>query len=204
MASPSVETIAGDAAAPAPSAPSITLYVDEAAGSDDADGTPEAPLKTAVAALDKVAGAPVAIKVRKDAEWADISGAGLKKARKAWETAVSKRKKAEEAAKKAGDAEEEERRRLEESKKIKLEQDASLPAAKKVCARRWTTGQSRALGQNTPRASRRQPINIHYGCALPHLGVTNGRKGNGWEDFTLRASNPDRACLASRRAPISL
>lgn len=139
------ESVVGEAsqASPTESAPVATLYVDEAAGSDETgDGTESSPLKSAIAALERVSGATVAIKVRKPAEgdaaaeWQDISGAGLKKARKGYETAVAKKKKAEEAAKKLGDdkakAEEEERRRIEESKKIRLEQDPSLPAAEKV------------------------------------------------------------------------
>ncbi|KAI9030517.1 hypothetical protein DFJ74DRAFT_656865 [Hyaloraphidium curvatum] len=124
-------------------APAATLYVDETAGSDETgDGTEGAPLKSAVAAIERVSGANVAIKVRKPgeggapAEWQDISGAGLKKARKGYEVNAAKKKKAEEAAKKLGDdklkAEEEEKRKLEESKKIKLEQDPSLPAATKI------------------------------------------------------------------------
>lgn len=149
--SQSADAVVGEASAASPtdSAITATLFIDEVSGSDESgDGTEGSPLKTAIAALERVAGANIAIKVKKAAEgdapaaWQDISASALKKARKGYEVNAAKKKKADEAAKKQGDdkakAEEEERRRIEESKLIKLEQDPSLSVAKKVRSKEMT------------------------------------------------------------------
>jgi asparaginyl-tRNA synthetase len=105
-----------------------TRYVCELHGDDQATGlTQDKPLKTATAALELGAGT---IMIRRDGkEYAPISGAALKKAKKGLE--VQKRKAGKEADKKAKEAElaEAEQRRLEESKKIVLPK-VDQPSAK--------------------------------------------------------------------------
>ncbi|KAI9204373.1 uncharacterized protein BJ171DRAFT_424294 [Polychytrium aggregatum] len=102
-------------------------------------GTIKLPFKTPLRALEVAQGAAdVSIVVRKTYEegFVAISGAALKKARKTWENNEKKRlKAAEQSAKNAAEAEKqaaEEAARLEESKKIVLTVDESLPAAKKI------------------------------------------------------------------------
>jgi asparaginyl-tRNA synthetase len=120
--------------------PTVDIYVCEVSGDDANKGLAKTdPLKTAIQAFHL--NSNPRIFVRKalegaDAEWKEISGAGLKKAKKGWELAKKKadkegermKKEAEDKDKKA----EEERKRLEESKAVKITRDSSLPAAEKV------------------------------------------------------------------------
>ncbi|KAL1917584.1 uncharacterized protein VTP21DRAFT_3977 [Calcarisporiella thermophila] len=113
-------------------------FVDETSGNDEnGNGTEELPYLTTVKALEKH-GDTVRIQVRKSAEenYKDISGAALKKAKKLLDAQLRKQKRLEEQraldAEKAKAQAEEEARRLEEAKSIILEQDASLPEAKKI------------------------------------------------------------------------
>lgn len=118
-----------------------TTYVDEAVGSDDTGkGTQDTPYKSLAFAL-FTAGADVSAKflIRKDAtaEYDEPTQSALKKAKKGADGLEKKRKKAEElAAREANENNEERERRerlLEESKKIILKEDESLPKSKKVC-----------------------------------------------------------------------
>lgn len=114
-----------------------TIHIDETTGSDETGkGTPEQPYQTLAFALFTHPEAKLA--VRKDAGGAyeEPTQSALKKAKKGADGLEKKRKKAEElAAREASErAAERERREkvLEESKKIVLVEDASLPKAKKV------------------------------------------------------------------------
>ncbi|KAJ2357082.1 asparagine--tRNA ligase, partial [Coemansia sp. RSA 2611] len=121
------------------------LYVDEAAGSDEAGaGTATAPYKTAVGAVGIVSGMPaekqesfkIMVKKAGSDEYAEITASALKKAKNAHAVAVKKAKKqAEQLAKEQAQNEAkqaEQQRKLEESKQVRLEQDASLPEAKLI------------------------------------------------------------------------
>ncbi|KAJ2724555.1 asparagine--tRNA ligase [Coemansia sp. Benny D115] len=121
------------------------VFVDEATGSDESgSGSKEAPYKTPLAAVtyiasldqDKQAATKIVVKKTGDKGYSYISPSALKKAKKAQEIAEKKAKK--QAELEARDKEQnearlaEEQRKLEESKKVVLTQDASLPAAKKI------------------------------------------------------------------------
>ncbi|KAJ1996922.1 asparagine--tRNA ligase, partial [Coemansia thaxteri] len=121
------------------------LFVDEAAGSDETGtGTKCSPYLTALAAVAVVASMPeekqatfkIAVKKAGDEEYSEITASALKKAKKAHEIMAKKAKKqAEQSAKDKEQIEAkeaEEQRRLEESKKIVLVEDSSLPAAKQI------------------------------------------------------------------------
>jgi len=116
-----------------------TYYVDEAAGSDETGtGAQDKPFKSLAQAV-YAAGTDEAIKFlsRKDGtvDYDEPTQSALKKARKGADGIEKKRKKAQELAEReAGDkkAEREKREKaLEESKKIILKEDESLPKAKK-------------------------------------------------------------------------
>ncbi|KAG9119216.1 hypothetical protein FRC07_005848, partial [Ceratobasidium sp. 392] len=111
------------------------VYVDETAGSDDkGDGTEASPYATPVAALDGPHGADAAVFIRKAPadEYAPISGAALKRAKKGLEQLKEKAKKAEALAAKAEQDRLREEKKLEESKKIVIKEDTSLPPAVKT------------------------------------------------------------------------
>ncbi|KAF7798856.1 hypothetical protein EIP86_010083 [Pleurotus ostreatoroseus] len=113
------------------------VHVDEASGSDETGkGTADQPYQTLAFA---VYSAPDATYLtRKDASgtYEEPTQSSLKKAKKGADGLEKKRKKAEElAAREAKEKNEERERRekqIEESKKIVLTEDASLPAAKKA------------------------------------------------------------------------
>ncbi|CAE6507140.1 unnamed protein product [Rhizoctonia solani] len=111
------------------------VYVDETAGSDEkGDGTEVSPYATPVAALGGPQGAEATIFIRKAPadEYAPISGAALKRAKKGLEQQREKSKKAEAAAAKEAQERLREAQKLEESKKIVLTEDSSLPASIKT------------------------------------------------------------------------
>ncbi|CAE6490332.1 asparagine--tRNA ligase [Rhizoctonia solani] len=111
------------------------VYVDETTGSDDkGDGSEASPYVTPVAALGGPQGTEVAIFIRKGPsdEYAPISGAALKRAKKGLEQQKEKAKKAEAAAAKEAQERQREAQKLEESKKIVLKEDPSLPSAIKA------------------------------------------------------------------------
>ncbi|KAG8716848.1 hypothetical protein FRC08_008685, partial [Ceratobasidium sp. 394] len=108
------------------------VYVDEAAGSDDkGDGAETSPYATPITALGGPHGVEVAIFIRKSPadEYAPISGAALKRAKKGLEQLKEKAKKADAAAAKAEQDRLREEKKLEESKKIVIKEDTSLPPA---------------------------------------------------------------------------
>jgi asparaginyl-tRNA synthetase len=113
------------------------FHIDEAAGSDvTGQGTQEAPYQTLGYAL--YSQPEGTFLIRKDAtvEYAEPTQSALKKAKKTADGIEKKKKKQEEQEereKKAKGEEKEKREKLlEESKKIVLEEDSSLPKAKKV------------------------------------------------------------------------
>ncbi|KDQ12805.1 hypothetical protein BOTBODRAFT_112526 [Botryobasidium botryosum FD-172 SS1] len=114
------------------------IYVDEVAGSDTAgNGTEAAPYLTPVAAL-TAHGIDATLLVRKAAgeEYAAIGGTALKRAKKGVELNEKKAKKAEEQRvrqeKEAAEGKAKDEKRIEESKKIVLTEDSTLPAASKI------------------------------------------------------------------------
>lgn len=117
-----------------------SVYVDETAGSDSTgSGSQQAPYQSLAFAL-FTHGQTANVLVRKDssAEYEEPTQSALKKAKKGADGLEKKRKKAEELAEREAQANNEERekreRLLEESKKIQLVEDATLPAAVKVPA----------------------------------------------------------------------
>ena len=113
-----------------------SFYVDEASGSDTAGkGTQNQPYQSLAYAL-FTHGQDAKLLVPKDGAWEEPSQSALKKAKKGADGLEKKRKKAEELAARDAEAkakEGEKREKLiEESKKIVLTEDASLPQAKKV------------------------------------------------------------------------
>ncbi|ETW74813.1 hypothetical protein HETIRDRAFT_157725 [Heterobasidion irregulare TC 32-1] len=114
------------------------FHVDEAAGSDTAGaGTPDAPYQSIAFAL-FTHGQDAKVLVRKDANtpYDEPTQSALKKAKKGADGLEKKKKKAEELAEREAKAKGEERERreqnIEESKKIKLVEDESLPKAVKA------------------------------------------------------------------------
>lgn len=114
-----------------------TIYVDESAGSDDTGkGTPELPYQTLAFAIYTHAATPILARKDPAASYEEPTQSALKKAKKGADGLEKKRKKAEEAAEREAKEEADKRERrqklLEESKKIVLEEDPSLPKATKV------------------------------------------------------------------------
>ncbi|KAI0941455.1 asparagine--tRNA ligase, variant 3 [Taiwanofungus camphoratus] len=114
-----------------------TIYVDESAGSDDTGkGTPELPYQTLAFAIYTHAATPILARKDPAASYEEPTQSALKKAKKGADGLEKKRKKAEEAAEREAKEEADKRERrqklLEESKKIVLEEDPSLPKATKA------------------------------------------------------------------------
>ncbi|KAH6885471.1 asparaginyl-tRNA synthetase [Coprinopsis sp. MPI-PUGE-AT-0042] len=112
------------------------FYIDEAAGSDvTGQGTQQAPYQTLGFALYSQPEATFLIRKDATVEYAEPTQSSLKKAKKTADGIEKKKKKQEEQEereKKAKGEEKEKREKLlEESKKIVLEEDSSLPKAKK-------------------------------------------------------------------------
>jgi asparaginyl-tRNA synthetase len=112
-----------------------SVYVDETVGSDlTGNGTADQPYQTLGFVL-FTHGASVRVLTRKDAagEYEEPTQSALKRAKKAADGLEKKRKKQEDVtSKEAKDKDERRERLLEESKKIVLVEDASLPKATKV------------------------------------------------------------------------
>ncbi|CDS02969.1 hypothetical protein LRAMOSA00371 [Lichtheimia ramosa] len=127
-----------------------TIYVDELAGSDETGtGVESSPVKTALKAVE-LGGESVKILIKKDEEgFKDISGAALKKAKKAYTELQRKLKKQEEQKKKAEEEDakkaEEEAKALEKAKSIVLTEDESLPAAQKIKIRQSTESRGKRV-----------------------------------------------------------
>lgn len=115
-----------------------TIFIDEAAGSDTTgQGTKEAPYQSLAYGVYKHETAAFQIRKSPEAEYDEPTQSALKKAKKNASGIEKKLKKQEELAereaKEQGEERERKERQLEESKKIVLEEDASLPKAVKVC-----------------------------------------------------------------------
>ncbi|KAH9006381.1 asparaginyl-tRNA synthetase [Lactarius hatsudake] len=111
-----------------------SIYVDEAAGSDlTGAGSQTAPYQTLAHAL-FTHGQAADVLVRKDpsAEYEQPTQSALKKAKKGADGLEKKRRKAEELAEAAAEEREKRERLLEESKKVQLIEDDTLPAAIKA------------------------------------------------------------------------
>ncbi|KAI0669404.1 asparaginyl-tRNA synthetase [Trametes maxima] len=128
------------------------IHVDESAGSDETGkGTPEQPYQTLAFAL--YSHPDEKFLSRKDASgtYEEPTQSALKKAKKGADGIEKKRKKAEELAereaKEQAAARERKEKRLEESKKIVLQEDPSLPAATKA-----------KIGKLTPLRSKRVKV----------------------------------------------
>lgn len=114
-----------------------SIYIDEAAGSDETGkGTPEQPYQTLAFALYSHSGALLLVRKDPNSDYEEPTQSALKKAKKGADGLEKKRKKAEELAEREAKEKKEERERrerlLEESKKIVLEEDPSLPPATKA------------------------------------------------------------------------
>ena len=114
-----------------------SIYIDETSGSDTGKGTQEEPYQSLGQALFNH-GPTASYLIRKDqtAQYDEPTQSSLKKAKKTADGIEKKRKKQEELtereAKEKGEEREKRERLLEESKKIILEEDISLPKATKV------------------------------------------------------------------------
>lgn len=113
------------------------IHVDETTGSDDTGtGTAEQPYQTLAFALFTHPTAQLALRKDAGAAYEEPTQSALKKAKKGADGLEKKRKKAEELAEREAKEKTEERERrerlIEESKKIVLVEDSSLPKAKKV------------------------------------------------------------------------
>lgn len=113
------------------------IHVDESAGSDETGkGTPEQPYQTLAFALYTHPEEKFVIRKDASAAYEEPTQSALKKAKKGADGIEKKRKKAEELAereaKEKAEARERKEKRLEESKKIVLQEDPSLPKAVKV------------------------------------------------------------------------
>ncbi|RDX44243.1 asparaginyl-tRNA synthetase [Lentinus brumalis] len=113
------------------------IHVDESAGSDETGkGTPEAPYQTLAFALYSHPEGPYVIRKDASGTYEEPTQSALKKAKKGADGIEKKRKKAEELAereaKEKAEARERKEKKLEESKKIVLQEDSSLPAAVKA------------------------------------------------------------------------
>ena len=114
------------------------IHIDEASGSDDnGKGTQEEPYKSLGQALFNH-GPTASYRIRKDqsVQYDEPTQSSLKKAKKTADGIEKKKKKQEELAernaKEKGEDIEKREKLLEESKKIILEEDVSLPKATKV------------------------------------------------------------------------
>lgn len=126
----------------------LVLYIDEREGSDETGaGSIQCPYQTAVCAVGVILGMPqekqpsfkiMANKAQlgEPAEYTELTASALKKAKKGHEVALKKAKKQAELTAKKNEQEEaraaQEMQKLEESKRIVLAEDPSLPKAKLV------------------------------------------------------------------------
>jgi len=114
-----------------------TVYIDEAAGSDTTGkGTEDLPYQTLGFALFSAPSADAKFLIRKDASvpYDEPTQSSLKKAKKTADGLEKKRKKQGEQAERDAEEKAKKDKMLEESKKVVLVEDASLPKAAKVRA----------------------------------------------------------------------
>ena len=115
-----------------------TVHIDELSGIDSADrGTPESPYQSlGYAIFDSPDAAKYLVRKDPGGEYTEPTQSSLKKAKKTADGLEKKKKKAEEIKEReaAKDSEEKEKREklLEESKKIVLVEDGTLPPSKRV------------------------------------------------------------------------
>ena len=114
-----------------------SIHVDETTGSDEiGKGTPDQPYQSLAFAIFTHPSATILIRKGAEATYEEPTQSALKKAKKNAEGLEKKRKKAQELADREAKEKKDERERrekqIEESKKIVLTEDASLPSAKKV------------------------------------------------------------------------
>lgn len=111
-----------------------TIHIDETAGSDTTGtGTPDQPYQSLGVAL-FTHGASASFLTRKDPNgtYEEPTQSSVKKAKKTAEGLEKKRKKAEELERAENEEKEKRQLILEQSKKIVLAEDTSLPKASKV------------------------------------------------------------------------
>ena len=114
-----------------------SIHIDETSGSDDTGkGTLDLPYQSLAFAVFTHPDATYLIRKDSAGTYEEPTQSALKKAKKGADGIEKKRKKAEELAEREAKEKKEERERreklLEESKKIVLQEDPTLPAAKKV------------------------------------------------------------------------
>ncbi|KAF5355457.1 hypothetical protein D9758_006297 [Tetrapyrgos nigripes] len=125
-----------------------TLYVDEAAGSDTTGkGTQELPYQSLGFALFSATSTEVKFLIRKDASvpYDEPTQSSLKKAKKTAEGLEKKKKKQEEQAERDAAEKAKKDKVLEESKKIVLAEDPSLPKASKAKISQLTEWRSKRV-----------------------------------------------------------
>lgn len=128
------------------------IYIDETAGSDTTGkGTLEEPYQSlALALFNHGETTPFQIRKSPEAEYDEPTQSSLKKAKKNASGIEKKKKKQEELTEREAKEKSEEKERkeklLEESKKIVLEEDASLPKATKVCCKAFSVRHSLLSG----------------------------------------------------------
>lgn len=141
---------------------SLSVYIDEVSGSDSTGtGSPTSPFQTPSGALTFLSGRPGSLFWRKPVEegqeapkdqdsngYTPISGAGLKKAKKAYEAEQKKKQKAAERESQQATATEKDggvmdEKKLEDSKKIVLEEpkgEAKKVSDRKCAGHEWFIG----------------------------------------------------------------
>ncbi len=117
------------------------FYVCEVSGNDELNSglSQDSPLKTPIQAFFLHENPKIYVRKAlegEDSEWKEISGAGLKKAKKGWEVVKKKQGKEEERKKKEAEDKdkkaEEELKRLEEAKSVKITRVQGVSPAEKV------------------------------------------------------------------------
>ena len=167
------------------------IHVDESAGSDETGkGTPEAPYQTLAFAVYSHPEGPYAIRKDASGTYEEPTQSALKKAKKGADGIEKKRKKAEELAereaKEKAEARERKEKRLEESKKIVLQEDPSLPTAIKVRTEILPCTRPRSCFRDTvedrqPHASAvKTHQDIRMGASSPRPEGDHLRRPPGW------------------------
>ncbi|KAL6305083.1 asparaginyl-tRNA synthetase [Sparassis latifolia] len=110
-----------------------TIHVDESAGSDESGkGTPELPYQTLAFAIFTHGASPILSRKDPSGTYEEPTQSALKKAKKGADGLEKKRERAEREAKEKAEERQRRERVLEESKKVVLTEDSSLPAATKA------------------------------------------------------------------------
>ena len=110
-----------------------SIHIDESKGSDTTgNGSPDQPYQTLAFAVFTHASASLLSRKDASATYEEPTQSALKKAKKMAEGLEKKRKKQDELAEREAKENAEREKNLEESKKIVLTEDTSLPKASKV------------------------------------------------------------------------